>query len=69
MEGLANNPSVFTEQNIDVFANHAMAPGGLRSQLEHFRAFPILEFLKTRYIVSASLRYLDSFNIHIGTYV
>jgi hypothetical protein len=41
MKGLAYNPSVFTEQDIDVFANHAMAPGGLRSQLEHFRAFPL----------------------------
>jgi pimeloyl-ACP methyl ester carboxylesterase len=41
IKGLEYNPSAITEEDIDVFANHAMAPGGLRSQFEHFRAFPM----------------------------
>jgi pimeloyl-ACP methyl ester carboxylesterase len=40
MKGLAYNPSVFTDEDIDVFVSHAKAPGGLRSQFEYFRAFP-----------------------------
>jgi pimeloyl-ACP methyl ester carboxylesterase len=40
MKGLAYNPSAFTE-DIDVFASHAVAPGSMRAQFEHFRAFPI----------------------------
>ena len=38
IKGLAYNPSAITEEDIDVFASYAMAPGGLRSQFEHFRA-------------------------------
>src|ERR687890_196961 len=41
MKGLAYNPSAFTEEDIDVFASHVSAPGGMRGALEHFRAFPI----------------------------
>jgi pimeloyl-ACP methyl ester carboxylesterase len=41
MKGLAYNPSVFTEEDIDVFASHVSAPGGMRAAFEHFRAFPI----------------------------
>lgn len=41
MKGLAYNPSAITEQDIDVWASHAEAPGGIRAQFEHFRAFPI----------------------------
>jgi pimeloyl-ACP methyl ester carboxylesterase len=40
MKGLAYNPSAISEEAIDVFAAHAKAPGGLRAQFEHFRAFP-----------------------------
>jgi pimeloyl-ACP methyl ester carboxylesterase len=40
MKGLAYNPSAITEEDIDVYANHAKAPGGTRAQLEYFRAFP-----------------------------
>jgi hypothetical protein len=38
---LAYNPSAISEEAIDVFANHAKAPGGLRGPIEHFRAFPM----------------------------
>jgi pimeloyl-ACP methyl ester carboxylesterase len=41
MKGLAYDPSAFTEEDIDVFASHAVAPGGMRAQFEHFRAFPM----------------------------
>ena len=41
MKGLAYNPSAISEEAIDVFANHAKAPGGLRGPIEHFRAFPM----------------------------
>src|SRR5215213_2364629 len=41
MKGLAYNPSAITEEDIDVFASHVSAPGGMRAALEHFRAFPI----------------------------
>jgi pimeloyl-ACP methyl ester carboxylesterase len=41
IKGLAYNPSAFTEEDIDVFASHVSAPGGMRGALEHFRAFPI----------------------------
>jgi pimeloyl-ACP methyl ester carboxylesterase len=41
MKGLAYNPSAISEVAIDVFAAHAKAPGGLRAQFEHFRAFPM----------------------------
>ena len=40
IKGLAYNPSAITEEDIDVFASHAVSPGGLRAQFEHFRAFP-----------------------------
>ena len=43
IKGLAYNPSAITEEDIDVYARHAMSPGGLRSQFEHYRAFPIDE--------------------------
>jgi pimeloyl-ACP methyl ester carboxylesterase len=41
MKGLAYNPSAISEEAIEVFANHAKAPGGLRASFEHFRAFPM----------------------------
>jgi pimeloyl-ACP methyl ester carboxylesterase len=41
MRGLAYNPAAITEQDIDVWASHLVAPGGLRGSFEHFRAFPI----------------------------
>jgi pimeloyl-ACP methyl ester carboxylesterase len=41
MKGLAYNPSAISEEALDVFAAHAEAPGGLRAQFEHFRAFPM----------------------------
>jgi pimeloyl-ACP methyl ester carboxylesterase len=41
MKGLAYNPSAFTEEDIDVFASHVSAPGGMRAAFEHFRAFPV----------------------------
>ena len=41
MKGLAYNPSAISEEAIDVFANYAKAPGGLRGPIEHFRAFPM----------------------------
>jgi pimeloyl-ACP methyl ester carboxylesterase len=41
MKGLAYNPSAISEEAIDVFVAHAKAPGGLRAQFEHFRAFPM----------------------------
>jgi len=41
MKGLAYNPAAITEQDIDVWASHLVAPGGLRGSFEHFRAFPI----------------------------
>ena len=41
IKGLAYNPSAITEEDIDVFASHVSAPGGMREALEHFRAFPI----------------------------
>ena len=41
MKGLAYNPSAISEEAIDIFANHAKEPGGLRPQFEHFRAFPM----------------------------
>jgi pimeloyl-ACP methyl ester carboxylesterase len=40
IRGLEYNPSAITDADIDVFVSHAKAPGGLRSQFEHFRAFP-----------------------------
>jgi pimeloyl-ACP methyl ester carboxylesterase len=40
MKGLAYNPSAIKEEDIDVWASHAMSPGGLRGSFEHFRAFP-----------------------------
>ena len=40
-KGLAYNPSAITEEDIDVYASHVSAPGGMRAALEHFRAFPI----------------------------
>ena len=40
-KGLAYNPSAITEEDIDVFASHVSAPGGMRAAFEHFRAFPI----------------------------
>ena len=40
IRGLEFNPSAITDADIDVFASHAKVPGGLRSQFEHFRAFP-----------------------------
>jgi hypothetical protein len=39
--GLAYNPSAISDQDIDVWASHAVAPGELRGSFEHFRAFPI----------------------------
>lgn len=41
MKGLAYNPSAITDEDINVWANHADDPGGLRAQFEHFRAFPV----------------------------
>ena len=41
IKGLAYNPSAITEEDIDVFASHVSAPGGMRGALEHFRAFPL----------------------------
>jgi pimeloyl-ACP methyl ester carboxylesterase len=41
MRGLAYDPSAISEEAIDVFANHAKEPGGLRGPIEHFRAFPM----------------------------
>ena len=41
IRGLEYNPSAITDADIDVFVSHAKAPGGLRSQFEHFRAFPL----------------------------
>jgi pimeloyl-ACP methyl ester carboxylesterase len=38
---LEYNPSAITDEDIDVFVSHAVVPGGLRSQFEHFRAFPM----------------------------
>ena len=35
MKGLAYNPTAISEEAIDIFANHAKEPGGLRPQLEH----------------------------------
>ena len=35
------NPSAITDEDIDVFVSHAVTPGGLRSQFEYFRAFPM----------------------------
>ena len=40
-KGLAYNPSAITEEDIDVFASHNSAPGGMRAGFEYFRAFPI----------------------------
>ena len=39
MKGLAYNPSAITEV-IDVYANHASSPDGMRAGFEYFRAFP-----------------------------
>jgi pimeloyl-ACP methyl ester carboxylesterase len=41
IKGLDYNLSAITEEDIDVFASHVSAPGGVRAALEHFRAFPI----------------------------
>jgi pimeloyl-ACP methyl ester carboxylesterase len=41
LKGLAYNPSAITEEDIDVFAGHASAPGAMRAGFEYFRAFPI----------------------------
>jgi hypothetical protein len=43
MKGLAYNPAAITEQDIDVWTNHIVAPSGLRGSFEHFRAFPVDE--------------------------
>lgn len=40
MKGLAYNPSAITEEDIDVYANHASSPDGLHAGFEYFRAFP-----------------------------
>ena len=40
-KGLAYNPSAITEDDIDVFAKHFSAPGGMRGAFEHFRSFPV----------------------------
>jgi pimeloyl-ACP methyl ester carboxylesterase len=40
-KGLAYNPSAITEDDIDVFAKHFSAPGGIRGAFEHFRSFPV----------------------------
>ena len=39
LKGLAYNPSAITEV-IDVYANHASSPDGMRAGFEYFRAFP-----------------------------
>jgi pimeloyl-ACP methyl ester carboxylesterase len=41
LKGLTYNPSTITEENIDVFASHNSAPGGMRAGFEYFRAFPL----------------------------
>lgn len=41
IKGLEYNPYAITEEDIDAFVSHAVAPGWLRSQFEHFRAFPV----------------------------
>ena len=41
MRGLAYNPAAITDEDVDVWVSHLVAPGGLRGSLEHFRAFPI----------------------------
>jgi pimeloyl-ACP methyl ester carboxylesterase len=41
IKGLEYNPSAITEKDIDVFATHAVAPGGMRAGFEYFRAFPV----------------------------
>jgi pimeloyl-ACP methyl ester carboxylesterase len=41
MRGLAYNPSAIKDEDIDVWASHAVSPGGLRGSFEHFRAFPV----------------------------
>jgi pimeloyl-ACP methyl ester carboxylesterase len=41
LKGFAYNPSAITEEDIDVFAGHASAPGAMRAGFEYFRAFPI----------------------------
>ena len=41
MRGLAYNPAAIKEEDIDVWASHALSPGGLRGSFEHFRAFPV----------------------------
>ncbi len=41
IKGLEYNPSAITEKDIDVFASHAVAPGGMRAGFEYFRAFPV----------------------------
>jgi pimeloyl-ACP methyl ester carboxylesterase len=41
LKGLAYNPSAITEEDIDVFASHAKAPGAMRAGFEYYRAFPV----------------------------
>jgi hypothetical protein len=36
LKGLAYNPSAITEEDIDVFARHASAPGAMRAGFEYF---------------------------------
>jgi pimeloyl-ACP methyl ester carboxylesterase len=40
IKGLAYNPSAITEEDIDVFASHYSAPGGMRAGFEYYRSFP-----------------------------
>jgi hypothetical protein len=39
LKGLAYNPSVITEEDIDVYAYQISAPGGASSEFEYYRAF------------------------------
>ena len=41
MRGSADNPVAITDEDVDVWVSHLVAPGGLRGSLEHFLAFPI----------------------------
>ena len=43
IRGLEFNPSAITDADIDVFVSHAKAPGGLRSQFEHFKLSPLMQ--------------------------
>jgi pimeloyl-ACP methyl ester carboxylesterase len=37
---LANNPAAITQQDINEYASHYSAPGGMHAGFEHYRAFP-----------------------------